>query len=59
MPRSSKPLDAYPAPPVVIRHGDEILIRSPHEEACYTLDAARALVIRLQTVLESSREMEA
>lgn len=48
------PLDAYDAPPTVIRVGDDVLIRSPHNEACYTMDAVKRLILVLEDVVAST-----
>ena len=43
--------DAYQEPPEVLLVDGEVILRSPHNEACYTVEAARRLIDRLNQVL--------
>jgi hypothetical protein len=47
-------LDAYDSPPEVIRSGNDVLIRSPHNEACYTITAVKKLLVALQEVVSAA-----
>jgi len=45
------PGPTYPDPPEVLLVEGEVILRSPHNEACYTVEAARRLIDRLNRVL--------
>ena len=46
----SFPPDTYQDPPEVLLVEGEVILRSPHNEACYTVEAARRLIDRLNQV---------
>ena len=43
--------EAYRSPPEVLLVENEVILRSPHNEACYTVEAARLLIQRLRAVV--------
>jgi hypothetical protein len=55
-----KPVTAtYHEPPEVLWVEGEIILRGPHREDCYTVDAAARLALDIQNLIARQSESEA